>query len=764
MRRTNTGMILYNAGMQSKDAGRVEKKRDTLIGTFVLIGGFLTALLLSGVRIHGLHTPLSLGLLLGSQLAGMDPSGIVGGVVLGAFAAKQPNWQGMSIAILYWGITRLVLLFRKKCAPNARLLIFLICCLITLPISAVRGVEELLYSLVSISVSLLSAACFRRVCLTVRTMSRARIATDTEQGAFGLALGMLILSVSDVSYYGWSLAVSLILLGTAVCVSVRGVFGAAIGILWSVMLTLYVGCDAALIGCVALAALSAAAVREKGKLFTVGAFCFSGLLFQTYRIFEPNAMTAQNLAAGMLLYIVIPRKWIAALKDRLDPAYGSKRRIANAIRRTEQRASHEVERMGRLLGGFSGMFHAAPEEEDVACKWTVQGALAICQGCDRRTRCWRDADAMRDAILTLAEDAAQGIRVSPISPMDEYCRRFGDLCASVLLSSQQAANRNAVSRRARMQSGFIERQFSGAGAALCSFARRMRSRSRETDRREQLICDRLTEAGYAVESVDLFESDGVDTIAVCLHRPLKTKHSAVRWEIEQACGYRLRLIRAAQNERFVSFRFEQDAALHAAAEISRNTERGAVSGDATGECRFPGGHVCFALSDGMGRGKDARRESEAAIRLLFRLYRAGVERDLVYENVNRMLMAQNEAEMYATLDAISIDLNTGVAELLKYGAPPSFLVRDGSVSRLSGDALPCGILAEAKPSVIRLKLKKNDRIVLCSDGVQDALPDGVDAAIRQMHAPNVQTGEHLLKLARSYGGTDDMTVMVIRVA
>ena len=120
--------------------------------------------------------------------------------------------------------------------------------------------------------------------------------------------------------------------------------------------------------------------------------------------------------------------------------------------------------------------------------------------------------------------------------------------------------------------------------------------------------------------------------------------------------------------------------------------------------------------------------------------------------------------MYATLDAISIDLNTGVAELLKYGAPPSFLVRDGSVSRLSGDALPCGILAEAKPSVIRLKLKKNDRIVLCSDGVQDALPDGVDAAIRQMHAPNVQTGEHLLKLARSYGGTDDMTVMVIRVA
>ena len=292
----------------------------------------------------------------------------------------------------------------------------------------------------------------------------------------------------------------------------------------------------------------------------------------------------------------------------------------------------------------------------------------------------------------------------------------------------------------------------------------MRSRTRETGRRTGKIKERLSDAGLSVESVDLYGSDGSEVITLSLKRPLNMKHSEVRKETERACGYSLRCIRVAQSAHRVSFTFEQDADLHVTARVSRSLQGAAVSGDATGECRIPGGRVCFALSDGMGQGKEARRESEAAIRLLFRLYHAGVQKELVYENVNRMLLAQNDTEMYATLDAVSIDLNTGETEILKYGAPPSFLIREGEVSVITGEALPCGILAEAKPSVIRMQLKRDDRIVLCSDGVQDVLPNGTEQAIRDIPFSEPKTGERLLKLARSHGGTDDMTVMVIDVA
>lgn len=747
-----------------KRNGTTANRSESWVGTVIVICGFLYALLLSRIRIHGLHAPLSMGLLLGCQLAGFEPAAIVGGIILGAFAEAKPYWQGVSAALLYWGVTRIVLLIRKKCSPAIRFLIFVLCMVVTLPISAIYGKEELLYGMISLSASVLSALCFRRISFTVKTIERARLLTDAEQIAAMLGIGTLILAVSDAVFLEWSLPVSVLVLLTMIAVSTRGMAGAAAGTLWSILFTLYTGSDLTLIGSIALGAVGAAALRDKGKPMIVGTFILSGLLFRSFTVREAYAMSVPNLLCGVLFFLLTPKRLLSSIRFYTDPRLHTERKASESMKRTERRASRELERMGKLLGGFSGMFHAVPEEDDAVGKWTVQGALAICRSCENRRQCWKDPASMRDAVMTLAKEAGKGNRVSPFDPIDENCRHFADLCASVLLSYQQAQNRNAVSRQARIQSGFAERQLSGAGAALCTYARKMRERSRDTEVRTQRIGDRLTEAGYNVEAVDVYETDGSELISVRIRRPLKTRHSAVQRAIEQVCGYPLRCIRAAQNAGYVSFRFERDAELHATAQVAKTAAEDAVSGDATGECRIPGGRVCFALSDGMGSGSRARNESEAAIRLLFRLYNAGVEKDLVYENVNRMLLAQNESEMYATLDALSIDLHTGDAELLKYGAPPSFLLRDGQISTISGEALPCGILAEAKPSVIRMKLQRNDRIVLCSDGVQDVLPEGVEEAIRSMDRSGQKTGEALIKIAEARGGSDDMTVMVILVA
>ena len=209
-----------------------------MIGTIVMICGFLYALLLSRIRIHGLHAPLPLGLLLGCQLAGFEPAAIVGGIILGAFAEAKPYWQGVSAALLYWGITRIVLLIRKKCSPTIRFAIFSLCMLATLPVSLVCEKEELLYGLISLSVSVLSALFFRRIFLTMKTARRGRLLTDPEQIAAVLGIGALILAVSDASFLEWSLPVSLIVFLTMIAVSIRGAAGAAAGTLWAILLTL----------------------------------------------------------------------------------------------------------------------------------------------------------------------------------------------------------------------------------------------------------------------------------------------------------------------------------------------------------------------------------------------------------------------------------------------------------------------------------------------------------------------------------------------
>ena len=133
--------------------------------------------------------------------------------------------------------------------------------------------------------------------------------------------------------------------------------------------------------------------------------------------------------------------------------------------------------------------------------------------------------------------------------------------------------------------------------------------------------------------------------------------------------------------------------------------------------------------------------------------------------MNRLLIARGEKEIYATLDAASIDLVTGEAEMVKFGAPPTCLVRGGNVRTLAGEALPCGIVDEARPYVHRIRLRQRDRLVFCTDGVYDLLGKDLEAELKKAPArPLERLAEDLMEVARQKGQRDDMTVMVVEVA
>lgn len=758
-------MDRYNSGMQTREKNAVKQGNESLTGTIVVIGSFLGALLLSLVRINGRMMPLPLGLLIGSSLAGFEPVSIAGGIVLAACLGPSLDWYAPLVALAFLTVTRMFRLLRKTCGQTTRSVIYLICGAAALPLNALFGAEYVLSGLVSFAVSVLSGICFFRVFGIIGNVGKTRFVSEPDQMFAALVIGMFLIAVSDVCFAGWSLAVMLTVAASSVAIHIRGFFGAAVGIGWALMLAVYRHCDPAWIGSVVLAALLGAACSGRGKIFVIGAFVISGIAFQTYASNEAFSLGARNVSGGLLLYVLVPGTWLETLKRAVDESARILSYASEAIERGERRASRELERMGRLLGSFSGMFRATNEEEDALARWTVQGALNVCGGCERFKRCWMDADAMRQAVMRLAADAEEERSVAPADPIDGNCPRASGLCASVLLARRQALSRNAVCRQADRQAGFVNRQFEGAGEALRSRAAQMRDRRKEHRLLENRIRERLLAAGFSVESADIYTAGDTDVVSVGLGALPEDGVRAVRQETEQACGFSLRIIHASRGKAGVTLLFERDAELHVSVQVFHTEDPNGISGDSTGECRIPGGRVCFALSDGMGRGEAARKESESTIRLLFRLERAGMRKELIYENVNRMLLAQNETETYATLDAVSIDLNTGEAEFLKYGAPPSYLVRDRLVRSISGEALPCGILAEATPSVTRMRLRKNDRLILCSDGVQDAFPGGTAQTIEALDESDPKTaGERLLTLAKQNGGSDDMTVMVIRVA
>lgn len=135
--------------------------------------------------------------------------------------------------------------------------------------------------------------------------------------------------------------------------------------------------------------------------------------------------------------------------------------------------------------------------------------------------------------------------------------------------------------------------------------------------------------------------------------------------------------------------------------------------------------LCLLLSDGMGSGEEARKESAMATRLLERFLRAGIDAPPALKTLNSALtLRAEETNSFTTIDLLLLSLQTGEGELYKYGAAPSYIKRGGTVRRVTCSCLPAGLQeCSQPPEATRLRLEGGTYFVMITDGVADATND-----------------------------------------
>ncbi|MGI6547286.1 MAG: SpoIIE family protein phosphatase [Bacillota bacterium] len=199
----------------------------------------------------------------------------------------------------------------------------------------------------------------------------------------------------------------------------------------------------------------------------------------------------------------------------------------------------------------------------------------------------------------------------------------------------------------------------------------------------------------------------------------------------------------------------------------RARERGRASGDSYLMKRLSDRHLLMAISDGMGFGERAAQESRAALALLDQLLASGVEPQLAVQIINSVLLLRSPEEIFATLDLAVLDLGSGEIELVKIGAPASFLLRGQEVMTIKAASLPVGILQDLEIESMHRNICAGDVLVLCSDGIipgQEGADEQIAAALKQLSSRRPQLiADHLLQTAVARGNDDDMTVLVCRL-
>ena len=138
----------------------------------------------------------------------------------------------------------------------------------------------------------------------------------------------------------------------------------------------------------------------------------------------------------------------------------------------------------------------------------------------------------------------------------------------------------------------------------------------------------------------------------------------------------------------------------------------------------PGSHS-IVISDGMGSGKKACRDSQMIVELMQKFMEAGYQKEMAIQMINTVLLAGPEAGNMSTLDFCTVDLYTGFCELLKIGSAPSYIKRDHLVERISAGNLPLGIFNRPDMEVNKRRLQDGDYVIMISDGVLDALSQGI---------------------------------------
>lgn len=191
------------------------------------------------------------------------------------------------------------------------------------------------------------------------------------------------------------------------------------------------------------------------------------------------------------------------------------------------------------------------------------------------------------------------------------------------------------------------------------------------------------------------------------------------------------LTAAADNPFFTSgqmkaFFYKEDAAYHVltgtALAIKENEE---ISGDNYSFLESAPGEFCIILSDGMGSGEKASKDSSIIIELMEKFLEAGFSEKMAVQMINSMLISGSEEGNMSTLDMCRMDLYNGTCKFLKIGSSASFIKRQNMVERISAGNLPLGIFGSPDMELTSRELQDGDYIIMVSDGVLDGLSQGI---------------------------------------
>ncbi len=253
-----------------------------------------------------------------------------------------------------------------------------------------------------------------------------------------------------------------------------------------------------------------------------------------------------------------------------------------------------------------------------------------------------------------------------------------------------------------------------------------------SERRFRQIAHAFKEVDIRIKNLYLIENEkGRMEVAVSMKNTGKTTLSTEEVGDLLSVLLNMRLVAAGDNAFFVgtdwqTFYYVEEAKYHVltgVAKAIKETEK--ISGDNYTFFGTDESNMTVVLSDGMGSGDKACTDSSMVVELMEKFLEAGFQMESAIQMINSALVSGGESSNMSTLDLCSVDLFSGDCRFVKVGSACSYIKRGHLVDRISAGNLPMGIFQKPDMEIVGRKLISGDYIIMFSDGILDALSQGI---------------------------------------
>ncbi len=618
------------------------------------------------------------------------------------------------------------------------------------------------------------AAC--RVYVSV--LSPPKDECDWRRPAAMLVVGAtVLLSFADISFMGLfvparmfamvSVLASAYLAGSSA--------GAAAGVVFGLIMDLYIGPGALFTCCYALTGMISGLFREQGRVFFSACALASGLcsamLGADNGLFMPLLI---EISLGIVVFLAVPGFFWESVRRTLPPGE-IKASAERTIRKTAGKCASEAaqafyELYLSMLTGISES--KAAGDHNIKVVFDHAGDK-VCKNCALCANCWQ-----KDYITTLSalNDVTGPMLKRGRAELSDFPQHFASRCIK-LPELMKAINsglfalreRESLRRQKAENQNLLARQYAGITDVLRQLGAEIVQDEISQPLMEKQVRRYAAAFGWIEKACVMRDSRGRLTVELYGEgiEDILRQGAGFSAGLSALLGVGLTSPEKKQDELGDSITLKERAPFRVIVGIGRQQREGtSVSGDSGCYFLTDSGVACLLLSDGMGSGAAAARDSRMMVSSLERFLRAGVTVSEALKAVSPALRLRSDGMRFTTLDALTLDLFTGRAESLKCGAAPSYLRAGGQWTVLTGKSLPVGLAEEDElGDAVPLRLGHGDIYVMVSDGISDGQEDSWvrELLLKSSGDGPKELAARLVTEARSHTHDDDRTAIVMRV-